>query len=127
MRKPDGSYPGPDELGREAFTYSGARDNLGKKFYTPELEAFCEATIASLGGGTMGGPTSEFDKETRGPLAIDLVDVPLTEASLAAAVEARSKAAELWLGWQLDLDAHAHRPGAPVNSQVECEPRTPHA
>jgi hypothetical protein len=25
MRRPDGSYPGPDELGRKSFEYSGAR------------------------------------------------------------------------------------------------------
>ena len=64
---------------------------MGKKFYTPELEAFCESTIAGLAGATAGAPTSEFDVETRGPLAIDLVGVPLTDANLATVIEARTK------------------------------------
>ena len=46
------------------------------------------------------------------------------EASLRAAREAempgvpaaREKAADYWLRWALE-DSHAHRPGAPINSQ----------
>ena len=37
--------------------------------------------------------------------------------TVATAVAARSMAAKFWLGWQVDMDAHAHKPGAPINSQ----------
>lgn len=31
-------------------------------------------------------------------------------------IDVREKVASMWLGWALD-DSHAHRPGAPVNTQ----------
>jgi len=118
MRQEDGSYPGPDVLGREAFTYSGARTNMEKKFFTPDLEAFVASTRESLGvPDVQAHDLSPPEVSVRGPLAIDIRGVPLTEASIKAVVEARVEAAKLWLGWQLDYEAHAHRPGAPVNSQ----------
>ena len=36
--------------------------------------------------------------------------------NVAAVVSAREKAADYWLGWALNK-SHAHRPGAPINSQ----------
>lgn len=36
--------------------------------------------------------------------------------NIAAVTAAREKAASFWLSWALD-QSHAHRPGAPINSQ----------
>lgn len=116
MRKEDGSYPGPDVLGRQAFEYSGARNEYENKFGNEEVVAFLAATAASFEGGT---PTtdepSEFELLTRGPLAMSMT-MPLTDGNVAAVVAAREKAAAFWLGWATD-DSHGHRPGAPVNTQ----------
>lgn len=88
---------------------------------TSELEAFVGDTVTSLssGGGTPGAvpPVNELDKLTRGPLTIDVTGVPINDANIATVVAARQKAAQAWLSWQLDLEAHAHRPGAQVNGQ----------
>eukprot|EP00614_Pseudopedinella_elastica_P030551 CAMPEP_0172615414 /NCGR_PEP_ID=MMETSP1068-20121228/58909_1 /TAXON_ID=35684 /ORGANISM="Pseudopedinella elastica, Strain CCMP716" /LENGTH=315 /DNA_ID=CAMNT_0013420541 /DNA_START=65 /DNA_END=1012 /DNA_ORIENTATION=+ len=116
-RKPDGSYPGPEELGRAAFEFSGNRAEMERKFYTPELESFVSASVASFEGAQPpAAPPSSDDADTRGPLAVD-VTMPLTDGNVAAVVRARAQAFESWLGWQLDREAHLHRPGAPVNSQ----------
>lgn len=39
-----------------------------------------------------------------------------SESNVQTILSAREKAASLWLEWATD-DAHAHRPGAPINSQ----------
>jgi hypothetical protein len=116
LRRDDGTYPGPDELGRAAFTYSGNRMEFDTKFGTPAVAAFLESTLASLQGATPNSiPPTPLDVLTRGPLCMD-VTVPLSDANVAAVVVARETAANYWLGWALDAE-HAHRPGAPVNSQ----------
>jgi len=112
--KPDGTYPGPEELGRAAFAYSGARASMDK-FYTPELRATVDRLVTSLQGAAPGAALSDLEQLTRGPLCVDLV-APATEANVAAVVDARAAAADAWLQWQLD-DQHAHKPGAPVNTQ----------
>ena len=120
LKKEDGSYPGPEELGRDAFTYSSARTSMEARFYTEELQAFVAETLEALGGGgfTSEGPVNEEDALTRGPFAIDVSAVPLSDETVATVAAARAKAAALWLAWQVDEeDAHAHRPGAPINSQ----------
>lgn len=116
MRKEDGTYPGPDVLGREAFTYSGARMTMEKNYYTPALEAVVADALSSFEGAVPAGPpTSEFEKLTRGPLVID-VRMPLTEGNVASIVKARAAAAAAWVGWQGNDDFRL-KPGAPVNSQ----------
>ena len=114
MRKPDGSYPGPDELGRKSFEYSGARSDYDKKFGTDEVKQFL-ASIPLEGAVPYDTPPSELDLLTRGPLYTCL-DVPLTDGNIAAVVTAREKAADFWLSWAQDSE-HEHRPGAPINSQ----------
>lgn len=116
MVQPDGSYPGPDVLGRVAFEYSGARRAFETNYGNDEVTSFMTSTLSSFEGvvpNTSG--ISEFDQLTRGPLAID-VTMPLTDTNVAAVLAARQQAASFWLSWALD-DSHGHRPGAPVNSQ----------
>lgn len=114
LRKPDGSYPGPDELGRKSFEYSGARLDYDKKFGTEEVQEFLKS-IPLEGATPCDAPASELDKLTRGPLYTCL-DMPLNDANIAAVVVAREKAADYWLSWSQE-DEHEHRPGAPINSQ----------
>ena len=114
MRKPDGSYPGPDELGRKSFEYSGARLDYDNKFGTEEVKQFL-SSIPLEGATPCDVPASELDLLTRGPLYTCL-DMPLTDANVAAVVAAREKAADYWLSWSQDSE-HEHRPGAPINSQ----------
>lgn len=120
MQQPDGSYPGPDVLGRDSFTFSGARDTMGKRFFTEDLAALVDGAKGAFieeGGGSAGAPVSEEDQLTRGPLCLHVADLPLTEASVARYAAFQKEAIGAWLGWQAEGDDHAHRPGAPVNSQ----------
>eukprot|EP00591_Stephanopyxis_turris_P008561 CAMPEP_0195518042 /NCGR_PEP_ID=MMETSP0794_2-20130614/12030_1 /TAXON_ID=515487 /ORGANISM="Stephanopyxis turris, Strain CCMP 815" /LENGTH=322 /DNA_ID=CAMNT_0040646941 /DNA_START=82 /DNA_END=1050 /DNA_ORIENTATION=+ len=110
-----GNYPGPETLGRDAFTYSGNRKEYEEKFGTEEVVAFMQSTMASFEGAAAAAPPTELEMLTKGPLAIS-VTMPLTDGNVAAVKAAREKAAQYWLGWALE-DSHAHRPGAPVNSQ----------
>jgi hypothetical protein len=116
MRLADGSFPGPDELGRKSFEYSGARNEFDTKFGNGEVVAFMASTAASFEGAVSndGSPT-ELDLLVRGPLYTSLT-MSLTDSNIAAVAAAREKAASYWLGWALD-DSHSHRPGAPVNTQ----------
>jgi len=111
--RPDGTYPGPEELGRQAFEYSGARKQFETNFGTPEVSGFLSSL--SFESAVPNGVSSEFDTLTRGPLAID-VSMPATELNLNTILMAREKAAAIWLNWVLD-GSHGHRPGAPVNTQ----------
>lgn len=115
MKDASGNYPGPETLGRDAFTYSGNRKEYEGKFGTPEVEAFMQSTVASFEGGVIDSSTNEFEQLTTGPLQIK-VNMPLTDGNVAAVTAAREKAADYWLTWALE-DSHAHRPGAPINSQ----------
>ena len=114
MRKPDGSYPGPDDLGRKSFEYSGARSDYDKKFGTEEVKTFL-SSIPLEGAVPCDSPPSELDLLTRGPLYTCL-DMPLTDANVASVVAAREKAVDYWLSWTQESE-HEHRPGAPINSQ----------
>mmetsp|Transcript_24039 Transcript_24039/g.27435 ORF Transcript_24039/g.27435 Transcript_24039/m.27435 type:complete len:318 (+) Transcript_24039:48-1001(+) len=110
------SERGPDKLGRDSFTYSGNRKEYESKFATPEIQSFLQATAASFEGGTpMPTETSEYEILTKGPHFLK-IKMPLTDANVAAVTAAREKAADYWLTWALE-DSHAHRPGAPINSQ----------
>lgn len=116
MRRPDGSYPGPDELGRKSFEYSGARLEFENNFGNDELKSFLSSTLASLEGATpYDSNPSELDLLTRGPL-YTCVEMPITERNVATVIAARESAANRWLRWSQDPQ-HVHRPGAPVNSQ----------
>lgn len=110
----DGNYPGPEQLGRKAFEYSGARNDFSKKFGNEQVVAFIDSAIASFEGATQTVP-SELDLLTGGPLAVSMT-MPLTDANVATVAALREKAAAAWLGWALE-DEHGHRPGAPVNTQ----------
>ena len=114
----DGTYPGPDVLGREAFAYSGARKANDDKFYTAELRATVDELRGALDGAVDGAPVaqlSELEQLTRGPLCVDLT-CPLTDGNVAAIAAARAQAAAAWLAWMQD-GGNAHKPGAPVNTQ----------
>jgi hypothetical protein len=116
MKRPDGSYPGPDELGRQSFEYSGARTAFDSKFGTDEVKAFMDSTLASFEGAENADQSpTELDLSTRGPL-YTTVSMPLTDGNVQAVVAAREKAAKYWLSWAQDSQ-HQHRPGAPINSQ----------
>lgn len=116
MKQEDGSYPGPDVLGRQAFEYSGARKDFETNFGNDEVVAFMASTAASFEGGTPSAAAlSELDQLTCGPLAMSMT-MPLTDANVAAVTAAREQAVAYWLGWATDT-THGHRPGAPVNSQ----------
>jgi len=115
MRKPDGSYPGPDELGRQSFEYSGNRADYDKKFGTDEVQQFLSSIPLEGAVPSDTPPPAELDLLTRGPLYTSL-DMPLTDANVAAVAAAREKAADYWLSWTQDSE-NQHRPGAPINSQ----------
>jgi len=116
LRDEDGNYPGPDTLGRKAFEYSGARNDFDTKFGTEEVVKFLEDSLSSFEGATQApDSTAEMEKVTRGPLVMDVI-MPLSDKNVEAIVATREKAANYWLGWALD-NSHAHRPGAPINSQ----------
>mmetsp|Transcript_18907 Transcript_18907/g.52798 ORF Transcript_18907/g.52798 Transcript_18907/m.52798 type:complete len:316 (-) Transcript_18907:210-1157(-) len=114
MRRPDGSYPGPDELGRKSFEYSGARMDYDKKFGTEEVKEFL-SSLPLEGAVPCDVAPTELDLLTRGPLYTSL-DMPLTEGNVDVVVAAREKAAYYWLDWTQETE-HEHRPGAPINSQ----------
>jgi hypothetical protein len=110
----DGNYPGPDQLGRKAFEYSGARNEFNNKFGTADVVAFLDAAKASFESAATI-ETTELDLLTGGPLALS-VSMPVTDANVAAVASLREKAAAAWVQWALE-DQHGHRPGAPVNTQ----------
>jgi len=110
------SERGPDKLGRDSFTYSGNRKEYESKFVTEEVAAFLQSTVSSFEGGVaLSTETSEYELLTKGPAFLK-IQMPLTDGNVAAVMNAREKAADYWLSWALE-DSHAHRPGAPVNSQ----------
>jgi hypothetical protein len=115
MKDAAGNYPGPHILGREAFTYSGNRKEYEGKFGTPEVEAFFQSALASFEGAVVDPNLNEFEQLTSGPLLLK-VTMSLTDGNVAAVAAVREKAADYWLTWALE-DVHAHRPGAPINSQ----------
>jgi hypothetical protein len=116
--KPDGTYPGPDELGRKAFEYSGARLDFDKKFGNDEVKAFLDAARATFEGAVAtDAQLTKLDVLTGSPLALSLV-MPITNANIAAVATVREQAAAAWLRWtQDDGGRHNHRPGAPINTQ----------
>ena len=116
MVKADGTYPGPDELGRKAFEYSGARMDFDK-FGNDEVKAFLDKAKAAFEGSVDNTDASELDALTGGPLAMSLT-MPATSANVAAIGKVREQAAEAWLRWAaMESDEHEHRPGAPINTQ----------
>ena len=117
MKDAAGNYPGPDELGRAAFEYSGARNDYFNKFVTEgDVQAFLESTKASLEGAVDSAETvPQEELLTRGPNKLS-VTCPLTPGNVAAIAAAREKAASYWLGWATD-GQHTHKPGAPINTQ----------
>ena len=116
LRGADGSYPGPDVLGRDAFTYSGNRKDYDTKFGTDDVVALVEGIASSLEGAVVNtDEPGEPESLVRGPLYLD-VTAKLTDGNVAVISDVRSKIADYWLGWAMD-SSHAHRPGAPVNSQ----------
>ena len=116
MRRPDGSYPGPDELGRKSFEYSGARLSFDNKFGTEEVKNWLSSTISSLEGASPYDQNPiDLDLLTRGPLYTS-VSMPLTDGNVATITAAREQAVKYWLSWVMD-GQNEHRPGAPVNTQ----------
>lgn len=116
MRRPDGSYPGPDELGRKSFEYSGARLSFDNKFGTEEVKNWLFSTISSLEGASPYDQNPiDLDLLTRGPLYTS-VSMPLTDGNVATITAAREQAVKYWLSWVMD-GQNEHRPGAPVNTQ----------
>jgi len=114
MKDANGNYPGPDEIGRKAFEYSYARDEFQRKFAV-DVQDFLRKAVSKF-ENAMSNPPTQLDLLTGGPLAID-VTMPLTDRNLEIVATLRETAEVAWLRWALDSDLHAHRPGAPVNSQ----------
>jgi len=116
MRRPDGTYPGPEELGRKSFEYSGARAGFDKKFGTEEVKSWIATTMASLEGATAFTPQqTPLDLLTRGPLYTAVI-MPLTDHNVQVVATARDQVVKYWLKWAKD-NGNEHRPGAPVNTQ----------
>jgi hypothetical protein len=114
LKDAEGNYPGPDEIGRKAFEYSGARNDYLKKFGNDNVVSILEAAKASFQGAQDVDQT-EFERLTGGPLALK-INMPVTDNNVAAVRKLREAAASAWLCWALE-DIHNHRPGAPINSQ----------
>lgn len=109
-----GAYPGPEELGRKAFEYSGARNEFFGKFATDALQAVLDPAQFE---GAAPLPLSELDRQTGGPLALHL-QMPATDGNVARVAALRQAVAEAWLNWATEEGGtHEHRPGAPVNTQ----------
>jgi len=113
MVQADGSYPGPDVLGRQAFEYSAARKEFDTNFGNEQLVSFLQSL--TFEGATPCPPASDFELQTSGPLRY-AVSMPLTDANVAAVAGAKQQAAAFWIGWATD-GSFGHRPGAPVNTQ----------
>jgi len=107
-----GAYPGPEELGRKAFEYSGARNDFFTKFGTDAVKALLDSN--QFEGATVVPPT-ELELLTGGPLALN-VQMPATDANVQKVSAVRTAIAEAWLQWNGEPN-HEHRPGAPVNTQ----------
>ena len=102
MQRPDGTFPGPDELGRKSFEYSGARMEFDSKFGNEEVKEYLKKTLESFEDATEHDPEPhELDLLTRGPLFTSLV-MPNTEKNVDAIAEARAQAASFWLSWVLN-------------------------
>lgn len=115
MRDDQGNYPGPDVLGRNAFTYSGNRKEYDTKFGTSECVSFIQSTMISFEEAIESSDLNEYESLTKGPLSLKVI-MPLTDRNVQAVIAAREMAANFWLKWSLE-NTHSHRPGAPVNSQ----------
>lgn len=120
LRDKEGNYPGPEELGRKAFEYSGARKDFDSKFGTEDLVAFLDEMTGKFDGATElpgldDDGLDEAERATRGPLAL-AYEMPLSDANVDTINAIREKAASSWLEWSRD-DSHSHRPGAPINTQ----------
>lgn len=111
------SERGPDKLGRDSFTYSGNRKDYESKFANEDVVAFLQSAMSSFEGATVipDNTADEYESLTKGPYLMKL-SMPITDANVANVIAAREKAADYWLSWALE-DSHAHRPGAPINSQ----------
>jgi hypothetical protein len=107
-----GNYPGPDELGRKAFEFSGARQDYFGKFATAELQAWLDP--AQFEDATLLPRLTDLEALTAGPWALN-VQMPATAANLQTVQTVRDAVARLWLTWS--LTAEQHRPGAPINTQ----------
>lgn len=110
-----GNYPGPEQLGRKAFEYSGARSDYFSKFATDKLKAQVQDILSALEGPVTNVEPSPAERLTGGPIAVSLA-VPATEGNADKIAVLRSKAVEWWLQWTQE-DNHSHRPGAPINTQ----------
>lgn len=115
-RDNDGNYPGPEELGRVAFEYSGNRMEYDTKFGNNNIINFLQSTSTTFQDSYPNNrPNTELDLLTRGPLILDVI-MPINDANVAAIVSAREQAAKYWLSWAMSSE-FSHRPGAPINSQ----------
>ena len=92
-----GEYPGPDELGRKAFEYSGARKDFFEKFGTPAL---AELLNMDQFEGATPLAQSELDLQTGGPLALH-VQMPVTPGNVQRVAALRQAVGEAWLQWAL--------------------------
>ena len=108
----EGNYPGPEELGRKAFEYSGARMEYFNKYATDEVKALLDP--AQFENATPLPAASDLEGLTSGPLALN-VRMPVTDANIQAVARVRDTLARTWLTW--NLTAEQHRPGAPINTQ----------
>jgi len=116
MKDEEGNYPGPDKLGRDAFTYSGNRKEFDTNFGNAKVVDTLQVFTHSLEDASARDLSkNEYDVLTNGPLALSL-SIPMTEKNIDLLIQTRKDVVEYWLEWATS-DDFEHRPGAPVNSQ----------
>ena len=107
-----GEYPGPEQLGRKAFEYSGARQEYFQNFATDAIRPLLDPSQFEQATPL---PRSDLDLVTGGPLALHL-QMPATRHNVQRILHVRQAIGEAWLEWNAQTN-HQHRPGAPVNTQ----------
>jgi len=116
MKDEEGNYPGPDKLGRDAFTYSGNRKEFDTHFGNAKVVDTLQFLTHSLEDAIANDlSTNEYDVLTCGPLALSL-SIPISEKNVDLLIQTRKDIVNYWLEWATSEDFD-HRPGAPVNSQ----------
>ena len=112
LRDASGNYPGPEELGRKAFEYSGARNDYFGKFANQDIESLL--SIDQFEGADLM-QLSELDTLTGGPTALH-ARMLATASNIQKVASVRESIVLHWLRW-VQEGTHEHRPGAPVNTQ----------
>lgn len=116
----NGEYPGPEQIGRVAFEYSGNRMEYETKFSsTSEIIRNIPSYMNELEDVIIMDETSRSDIEKliHGPSFWN-VRMKCTENNIRMIQNIRQRIVQDFLSWSVDQKGlYDHRPGAPVNSQ----------